>query len=104
MTNFLFAYTGGAMMTTPEEQAATMAAWGGWFGTLGSAVVDGGNPVGAAVSLAADGSSTSGGTSGLSGYSIIAADSLAAAADLAKGCPVLSGGGSVEVYEIVPAM
>lgn len=104
MTNFLLAYTGGTMMTTPEEQAAAMAAWGGWFGALGSAVVDGGNPVGAAVSLAPDGSSTSKGTSGLTGYSILAADSLAAAADLAKGCPVLSSGGSVEVYEIVPAM
>jgi hypothetical protein len=27
-----------------------------------------------------------------------------AASDLAKGCPLLSSGGTVEVYEIVPAM
>ena len=27
------------------------------------------------------------------------ADSLSAATELAKGCPVLSGGGSVDVYE-----
>ena len=104
MTNFLLAYTGGAMETTPEQQAAAMAAWGSWFGALGGAVVDGGNPVGSAISLAADGSSTARGTSGLTGYSILAADSLAAAADLAKGCPVLSSGGAVEVYEIIPAM
>jgi hypothetical protein len=104
MTNFLLAYTGGAMMATPEEQAAAMAAWGAWFGALGGAVVDPGNPVAAAVTLSADGSSAAGGRCGLTGYSIISADSLPSAADLAKGCPALSSGGSVEVYEIVPAM
>jgi hypothetical protein len=38
----------------------------------------------------------------LTGYSIIEADSLSAAAKSAKGCPVLSGGGSIEVYEALP--
>jgi hypothetical protein len=104
MSNYLLAYTGGAQLSTPEEQAEAMAAWGAWFGALGGAVVDGGNPVGAAVSIAADGSTVTGGASGLTGYSILSADSLAVAVDLAKGCPLLAGGGSVEVYEIVPAM
>jgi hypothetical protein len=40
----------------------------------------------------------------LTGYSILAADSLDAAAALAKGCPLLAAGGSIEVYEVVPAM
>ncbi len=30
------------------------------------------------------------------------ADSLDEAAALAKGCPVLTGGGTVEVYEAIP--
>jgi hypothetical protein len=106
MTNFLLAYTGGGDMSqaTPEEQQSAMAAWGAWFGSLGAAVVDGGNPVGASVTLAPDGSSTNGAGSALTGYSILAADSLATAADLAKGCPLLAAGGTVEVYEVVPAM
>jgi hypothetical protein len=36
---------------------------------------------------------------GLGGYSIVTADDLAAAAEPAKGCPVLAAGGTVEVYE-----
>ena len=38
------------------------------------------------------------------GYSILKADSLNAAVDLAKGCPVLQSGGKITVYEITPAM
>jgi hypothetical protein len=40
--------------------------------------------------------------SGLGGYSVLQADSLAAAADLAKGCPLIGGGGTVDVYETIP--
>jgi hypothetical protein len=32
----------------------------------------------------------------------VSADSLSDAAAKAKGCPVLAGGGSVEVYEAIP--
>ena len=35
---------------------------------------------------------------------MIKADSLDAAVKLAKGCPVLAGGGSIEVAETVNAM
>jgi hypothetical protein len=38
------------------------------------------------------------------GYTIVTADSLDAATTLAKGSPVLEGGGSVTVYEVVEAM
>jgi hypothetical protein len=33
---------------------------------------------------------------------VISADSLDAAAALAKDCPVLAGGGKVDVYETIP--
>jgi hypothetical protein len=39
-----------------------------------------------------------------SGYSIVQAGSLDEATALAKGCPVLSSGGEIEVYEAFPAM
>ena len=73
----------------------------GWFGTLGAAIVDGGNPFGASTAVASDGS-TAAAAAGLSGYSIVSADDLSAAAALAKGCPILDAGGSVEVYEAMP--
>jgi hypothetical protein len=101
MANFLLAYKGGSMAETPEDQEAAMNAWMGWFGSLGSAVVDGGNPFGASTAVLADGSRGDAGAA-LTGYSVLQADSLDAAADLAKGCPILAAGGTVEVYEALP--
>jgi hypothetical protein len=105
MANYVLVYKGGGMAPTPEEQQKVMAAWGQWFGGLGQALVDGGNPFsGQANSIAADGSVKSGSSSGLSGYSILKADDLAAATSMAKGCPVLASGGSVEVLETMAVM
>jgi hypothetical protein len=103
MANYLLAYTGGSMATTDAEREAAMAAWGQWFGQLGSAVVEAGNPFGPSASVGASGSDGAA-QSGLSGYSVIAADSLDAATDLVKGCPVFAGGGKVDVYETIPVM
>ncbi len=103
MGKYVLAYRGGGMAATEAEQAAAMEKWMGWFGQLGAAVADGGNPFGPSTAVAADGSTTAAGA-GLTGYSILTADSLSAAADLAKGCPVLESGGSVEVYEAIDVM
>jgi hypothetical protein len=103
MTNFVFAYRGGSgMATTPEAQEKTMAAWGAWFGTIGADLVEGGSPFGAAGTVHSDGSSTDGAAAGLTGYSVVSASDLSAAAALAKGCPLLADGGTVEVYETLP--
>jgi len=102
MAKFAYLYTGGSMAETPEEQEKVMQAWGAWFGELGPAIVDGGNPFGASASVLADGAVTGRGTSGLGGYTLITADSLADATALAKGCPVFADGGSVEIYEALP--
>ena len=102
MAKFVLAYTGGGMAASPEEQQKAMEQWMNWFGSLGEAVVDGGNPFGASCSVGSDGSTLDGGKSRLTGYSIIEANSLSDAADKAKGCPVLSSGGGLEVYEAMP--
>jgi hypothetical protein len=104
MGNYVLVYKGGGMAQTPEEQQKAMAAWGAWFGALGDAVVDGGNPFGPSASVSTDGSVKDGNSSGLTGYSILKADSLSAASQLAKGCPILSDGGSIEVYETFAVM
>jgi hypothetical protein len=99
MANYLLAYTGGGLAPTPEEQQKAMEAWGAWFGTLGAAVVDMGAPFGPSAVLEPDGSTTSGAPAQLTGYSVIAADSLDDATSRAKGCPILTSGGRVEIYE-----
>jgi hypothetical protein len=104
MPNYLLAYKGGRMAETDAEREAAMAAWGSWFQSLGPAVVDPGNPFGPSKTVAQDGSASDSGAAGLTGYSVLTADSLDAATDLAKGCPVLSNGGTVEAYETVEVM
>jgi len=103
MAKYLYAYKGGGMARTEEEQQAAMAAWGAWFGELGSATVDIGNPFGASAAVRADGSNGAAG-SGLTGYSVVEAASLEDAVAKARGCPIFAGGGSVEVYETLNVM
>ena len=103
MTKFVFAYRGGSgMATTPEAQEKAMAEWGAWFGSIGADLVDGGSPFGPSRTVQPDGGSTDGGSAGLTGYSVVSAPDLAAAAALAKGCPLLADGGTVDVYEALP--
>jgi hypothetical protein len=100
MAKYLFAYHGGKSPSSPEEGKAVMDAWGAWFGSLGAAVVDGGNPVGKSSTVNPDGSLTSGGGANpVSGYSLIEASSLEDAHKKAAGCPLLKAGGTIEVAQ-----
>ena len=106
MANFVLVYSGGGMPASETERGKVMEAWGAWFGGLGERVVDAGNPFGTHAKNVSDGGSVHDGAIGTAatGYSIIQADSLDAAADSAKGCPVLKSGGKITVYEVTPAM
>ena len=86
MANFLLVYKGGSPPPASDEEGQkVMAAWMGWFGAMGDAVVDGGNPISGSKSVASNGAVSDGAASGLTGYSVLKADSLDAAAKLAKG-------------------
>ena len=102
MAKYVLAYRGGSVPETEAEQKSAMEAWMGWFGALGDAVVDGGNPFGPSMTRTGEGEPTEGAPSELTGYSIVEAADLKAAAELAGGCPVLGSGGSVDVYEAMP--
>ena len=106
MANYVLLYSGGSMPQSEAEQAAVMQAWTAWFGRLGSALVDGGNPfTGQSKNIASSGAVSAGpGSSVASGYSVIKADSLDAAVELAKGCPVLGGGAGITVFETFQVM
>ena len=105
MADYLLLYgAGGSMPETEAEQAAVMEAWNKWFGDLGSALKDGGNPTTPnAKQIGTDGSVSDVGASA-SGYSIITADSLDEATAMAKGCPVLAGGSPITVLETFAVM
>jgi hypothetical protein len=101
MAKFVYLYTGGQMADTPEAQEQAMQAWGAWFSTLGESVSDMGNPFAASVSVSSSGAAGTS-TLGLGGYSVITADTIEEATAKVAGCPVVQGGGSVEVYEAIP--
>jgi hypothetical protein len=102
VAHYLLVYRGGAIGVGDAAMAAAMERWERWFAGLGDAVVDWGSPLGRAATVSSDRTVAGRGTSALTGYSILAADSLGAATDAAKDCPVLAAGGFVEVYEATP--
>lgn len=105
MSDFVLLYRGGGQPESDEARKAVMDAWTAWYGQLGSAIKDGGNPFAeTARHLRSDGSVGDVKGNPATGYSILQADSLDDAASLAKGCPILNDGGDVEVYEVFPAM
>ena len=104
MAKYLLLYRGGKMPESDEEQKAVMAAWDSWFKSAGAAIADAGNPfTPGGKRLGADGS-ISDTQADASGYTLVEADSLSAAADIAKGSPVLQGGATIDVYETFEVM
>ena len=102
MAKYLFVYHGGKESESEEELAKALDAWGNWFGSMGAAVIDGGNPVGDSSTVNPDGSvSGDGGANPATGYSLIEAADLDDAAAKARGCPILVGGGSIEIAEAI---
>ena len=101
MPNYIIAYHGGNKSETPEEGTKDMErfqAWVAWVDSLGDAVVNPGTPLGKSKTISSDGVSEGDVTNPLIGYSIVKAESMDAALNIAKGCPYLEMG-TVEVAE-----
>lgn len=102
MAKYVLVFHGGGAPETEEEGAAVMAAWGAWMESLGSALADPGNAFGNSTTISSDGAtSAGGGANPATGYTVLEADSLDSAVTLAKGCPILGAGGSIEVAETI---
>jgi len=107
MANFLFVYRGGdedEAKMTPEEMQQVMQKWGAWIGEAmakgwmvspGDALTPEGRVVDSR-KVVTDGPFVES-KEIVGGYSIVKADTIDAAAELAKGCPALLYGGNVEV-------
>ncbi|MCB8960644.1 MAG: hypothetical protein H6651_10055 [Ardenticatenales bacterium] len=100
MTKFVLVYTGGGYPESEAQQAEVMAAWGAWYQDLGQAIVDGGNPFGAAKNVTSSGVHDGAASAPApTGYTIISADSLDAAVARVQNHPHLTYGGQVSVFE-----
>jgi len=107
MANFMFVYRGGddgAAEMSPEQLQGLMQKWNEWIGAgMGQGwMVDPGDallPESCVVDpqgVVTDGPFVEA-KEVVGGYTVVQAETLAAAAEHAKGCPVLLTGGRVEV-------
>ena len=100
MPNYIIAYHGGKKPETPEEGAKQMAKWKAWVENLGDAVVNPGTPLGKSMMVSADGVSEDAGPDSLTGFSMVKADDMDSALEMAKACPFLDMG-TLEVAEVM---
>jgi hypothetical protein len=68
---------------------------------LGEAAVSPANPFKNTSTVNPDGSVSAGSNTGMSGYTIIEADSMQKALEIAKACPFLEINGTLEVSELM---
>ena len=66
------------------------AAWGKWFGELGDKIIDAGDPFGANGRAVHMGGVMPVSEKPVTGYSIVNANDMDEATELAKGCPLVS--------------
>ena len=101
MTQYVIVYLGGDQPSDPEEGRQHFSKYMDWLSSLGEAAVSPANPLKDTSTVNPDGTVTTGGTSTMSGYTIIEADSMDTALEIAKACPFLDIGGSLEVSELI---
>ena len=100
MTNYVIVYLGGNQPSSPEEGKQHFSKYTDWISSLGDSAVSPANPLKNTSTVNSDGTVTAGGTTTMSGYTIIRADSMEAALSIAKACPFLDIGGTLEVSEL----
>lgn len=99
MPKFAFIYRGGNKPKTPEEGKAHMTRWRAWSDGLGEAYIYPGMPFSTAMTVNAEGVSEGGGDVVLAGVSIVEADTMEAAQQMAQTCPHLAIGGDIVVAQ-----
>jgi len=101
MAQYVFVYLGGNHPSSQEEAEKHFSKYTEWLSSLGDAVVSPTIPLKDTHTVSPDGTIGEGGSSAMSGFSIIKADSLEAALSIAQACPFLDIGGSLEVSELM---
>jgi hypothetical protein len=94
MKKFLIFHYGFEM---PTQEI--MDAWGKWFASIGDKIVDPGSPLGPGREISRSGTKDLPlGMDSLTGYTVINADNIDEAVNIAKGCPMIT---SLRIYEAI---
>ena len=101
MPQYIITYLGGNQPTTPAEGQAHFAKYKEWLASLGGAAISPMNPLKNTHTVGADGSVSPGGISSMSGFTTVETLTIEDAIEMAKTCPFLDIGGSLEVSELV---
>lgn len=101
MPQYCIVYIGGNPPASPEEGKLHMSKYMNWLSSLGDSAVSPANPLKNTCTIFPDGSISKGGQTTMSGFTIIEAQSIDAAMAIARACPFLDVGGSLEVSELL---
>ena len=101
MPNFMLTYLGTPKISSPEEKLSHMQKYQQWIIDLGDAALSPMNPLKNMSVVASDGSVSEGGETGMSGFTIVTAESMQAALEIAQACPFLDVSGRLEVSEMI---
>ncbi len=101
MPQYFITYLGGDKPSNPEEGEQHMSKYRAWLSSLGDSAISPANPLKDTSTVNSDGTITAGSTTSMSGFTIIEADSMESALLIAKACPFLDVGGSLEVSELI---
>jgi hypothetical protein len=100
MPQYVIVYLGGNQPSSPEEGKQHFSKYMEWLSSVGDSAISPANPLKNTSTVNSDGTITTGGSTKMSGYTIIKADSMEVALSIAKACPFLDIGGSIEVSEL----
>src|SRR5258708_38916113 len=99
MPKYIIAYRGEPKFESPQQGTAHMVKWKAWIGGLSDAVVNPGTTL-AKGKLVSSGGVSDSGANRLAGVSMVMADNMDAALELAKGC-TNGKHGRIEVAEVM---
>jgi hypothetical protein len=101
MPQFIFAYLGGEYPSSAEEGQKHFEKYQRWLTSLGDAVVSPAIPFRNTHTVQADGTTSPGSITAMSGLSIMRMDSMEQALAAAQACPFLEIKGALEISELI---
>lgn len=99
MAQFILTYNGGKKPESEEQGARDKARWGQWLQELGDAVVEPGRPMGPAKVISQEGIQDFQDGEPMIGYTILEAEDLNRALEMAQNCPFVEQG-TIRVSEL----
>ena len=84
MPQYMMTYLGGNPPSTPEEGQKHFAKYKEWLSSLGGAIISPANPIKDTHTITPDGAITATSTTAMFGYTIIEAETMSAATEMAR--------------------